>query len=341
MIPHNVWSVFRFEVRRTLTFSRIGTWLLLVLFPVFIISVMKYYEDSIDDEQFGRRDERPIEIAHAGVTVEIAWRDGRRVLTARYGSGPEERVVTGIIPNDLSRQEIATSYRDIINRLEADTDVEEQPRNEGVDDTVWGLVLLGLIPSVTTLLGLLLWATPLVQAELEGRTWIYVAVRPRGRVSVLFGKYLTAVAWTALAGWISCSICILIAEPYYALRLWATLMLIIGLACIGYGALYALIGVAIQRRAMVIAVAYTLIFEFLISFVPAVINQFTIQFRLRNLLVLLMGWRDLFPEDVGGAFLGDQPAWLHFVLLGTLILVLLVVASQLIQRLEYVTADEA
>ncbi len=50
---------------------------------------------------------------------------------------------------------------------------------------------------------------PLVHAELEGRTWIYLAVRPRGRVSVLLGKYLTAVAWTTLAGWTSTTICVL------------------------------------------------------------------------------------------------------------------------------------
>ena len=59
-----------------------------------------------------------------------------------------------------------------------------------VPDTVWGLILFGLIPEVITLFGLLLWVTPVVQAELEGRTWIYLAVRPRGRVSMLLGKYL-------------------------------------------------------------------------------------------------------------------------------------------------------
>ena len=44
---HGALAVFRFEVRRTLTPSRCAVWPMLMLFPVFIISVMKYYEDTI------------------------------------------------------------------------------------------------------------------------------------------------------------------------------------------------------------------------------------------------------------------------------------------------------
>ena len=218
------------------------------------------------------------------------------------------------------------------------------PDERKVPDTVWGLILFGLIPEVITLFGLLLWVTPVVQAELEGRTWIYLAVRPRGRVSLLLGKYLTAVTWTALAGCVSATICVQIAQPEEALRLWITMLALVGLACLGYGALYSLIGVLLHRRAMVIAVAYTLIFEFLVSLIPAVINKFTVQYRLRNLLVSFMDWRELLMQESGEAsdvLLGKEPPWLHVIILIGITIFLLAVAAQVIQRKEYATADEA
>ncbi len=144
-----------------------------------------------------------------------------------------------------------------------------------------------------------------------------------------------------MSGWVSVTVCVLIAQPQQALRLWATLIALVGLACLAYGALYSLIGVLLHRRAMVIAVAYTLIFEFLVSFVPAVINQFTVQFRLRNLLVDFMDWRSLFSKEASGILLGNQPAWLHVLTLLGVTLLLLAVATHFIQRQEYATAEEA
>jgi len=340
MIGHNTLAVFRFELRRTITLSRLGVWVLLVLFPIFIVSVMKYYEERFEGDVFGRRGERPIELQ--GVTIDLAFRHGRREATVQLKAVPGSPKIGPIpIPQEMSREELAEAYPRLVAEFLERRQRPAPSSEKKIDDTVWGWVLLGLIPGVTTLLGLLLWATPIVQAELESRTWGYVAVRPRGRASVLLGKYLTAVAWTTVAGWTSATVCILIAQPKYPLPLWSCFVVIVSLACAGYGALYSLIGVCIQRRAMVIAVAYTLIFEFLISFVPAVINQFTIQYRLRNLLVLLMGWRDMFPEDAGEVFLGNQPTWLHLVILASLTMAMLIASVQVIQRQEYVTAEEA
>ncbi len=64
-------------------------------------------------------------------------------------------------------------------RLQART----EPNFEPLDERVLGLVLYGLIPQVVCLLGLLLWVAPMLQAELEGRTWIYLAVRPGGKIA--------------------------------------------------------------------------------------------------------------------------------------------------------------
>ncbi len=264
MIGRRALAVFRFEFGRSLTVSRLTGWLVLVLFPVFLISIVKYYDVNAD----------PL----AGM------------------------------PH--------------------------------VTQPTWGTFLFGLIPEVITLLGLLLWATPVVHSELEGRTWIFVAVRPRGRVSILLGKYLAAVAWTVLAGWTSASVCILIIHPQHPWQLWLVINALVLLSSVAYGALYCMIGTLIQQRAMVIAVAYTLIFEFLISLVPALFNKLTISYRLRNLLFNWMSWRDQLDPNIR-VIMGDEPSWLHLVVLGCITVALLVAAIQIIQRTEYVTAREA
>lgn len=264
MTWRRVLAVFRFEFGRTVTLSRLLGWAVLVLFPVFLVSVLKYY-DLRADPQLG-------------------------------------------------------------------TPHVSQPG--------WCFFLFGLIPEVITLLGLLLWATPLVHAELEGRTWIFLAVRPRGRVSVLLGKYLAAITWTAMAGWTSTSICVAIVQPEHWFRVWVVLNVLVMLSCAAYGALFSLIGVLFHQRAMVIAVAYTLIFEFLISLVPALFNKFTISYRLRNLLVNWMPWKDL-VEDRIRMLLGDEANWFHLLILAGITFGLLAIATQVIQRTEYVTARDA
>ena len=92
---------------------------------------------------------------------------------------------------------------------------------------------------------------------------------------------------------------------------------------------------------MVIAVAYTLIFEFLVSMIPAVINKFTVQYRLRGLLFTWMDWRDLVSPEAGAVLLGTEPAWLHVLILCGGVVVILAVAVQLIQHKEYATVADA
>ena len=278
---HGALSVFRFELRRTMTPSRIAAWLMLVVFPILIVSIMKYYEPDFDPFPA----DQPV------------W---------STESGRENPLERGRYPS-----------------------------------TLWGAVLFGLVPEVITLFGLLLWVTPLVHAELEGRTWIYLAARPRGRVSVLLGKYLTAITWTAAAGWCSATACVLVARPDHALRLWATLIALVGLATVAYGAVYSLIAVWLHRRAMVVAVAYTLIFEFLVSLIPAVVNRLTVQYRLRNLLFDWMDWRRLLPSEAGVLLLGKQPPWVHLLVLAGIVVGVLALSAQVIQRKEYASATDA
>ncbi len=147
-----------------------------------------------------------------------------------------------------------------------------------------------LVPQVCCMLGLLLWATPAIQSELEGKTWIYISLRPSGKLAVLLGKYCLAVIWAGSASIISSWILAWLLGEDQWLQLGKTLSGLSILSCICYGALYLLIGVVVTKRAMITALTYSLVIEVAVSLVPATINQLTISYRLRSLLA---DWMEL------------------------------------------------
>jgi hypothetical protein len=93
---------------------------------------------------------------------------------------------------------------------------------------------------------------------------------------------------------------------------------------------------------MVLAVTYTLLFELVISFVPAVINKLTVQYRLRALLV---DWCELTfpPGDQADALslFGDAPPWQHVTILLTLVPTLLALAVVVARSSEFSSAAES
>ncbi|MDP6468761.1 MAG: hypothetical protein QF918_13520 [Pirellulaceae bacterium] len=220
-------------------------------------------------------------------------------------------------------------------RLEAETNSNFAPPPE----QILGIVLYGLIPQVVCLLGLLLWVAPVLQAELEGRTWIYLAVRPGGKFATIIGKYLNGIAWTASAALLGLTIGMLagrlhVSQPF---RLWCVMACLVCFSCFAYGAAYSVIGTLFHRRAMVVSVAYILIFEVVISNLPALINRFTVQHHLFNLLFRWMDWEP--PDDVQ-LLIGTQPAWHHVAALVLYTLVMLTAASLILRWRQYVTSDE-
>ena len=183
-------------------------------------------------------------------------------------------------------------------------------------------LLFALIPMLVAMLGTLLWTTPAISAELERKSWIYLAVRPHGSLPVVIGKYLTAVTWVFPPAILGLTIAVLLAglSTWTEVgRVWWTMLRLVLLSVPAYGAIYLLIGVLLPRRAMTFAVAYTLIFELVISFVPAVINKLTVQYRLRSLLV---EWCELSligpngrPLSTSLTVIGTEPAWQHVLIL--------------------------
>jgi hypothetical protein len=113
---------------------------------------------------------------------------------------------------------------------------------------------------------------------------------------------------------------------------------LIGFSSIGYGALFVFIGTLFHRRAMVVAVAYTVISEFTVTLIPAVINQLTFAYHMRCLLIDWMGWT--VPPDAKPLFFGDEPAWQHILTMLGITTGLLIASGVVLHVREYITAEE-
>jgi ABC-type transport system involved in multi-copper enzyme maturation permease subunit len=198
------------------------------------------------------------------------------------------------------------------------------------------VALFVLIPEMLCLMSILLWATPVIHAEVEGKTWAYLAVRPAGKGPILLGKYLAAVAWTGALALVSLTISVAIIHPENgSLFTWLVFARLIVFSCFAYSAIFVLLGVVFLRRGMLAAVAYTVVFEVLVAFIPAVINQFTVQYHLRCLLIQSM------PEvaqNLRGLF-GDNPWWQHVLILAAMTVVALSVAAAVLRQRELVRGD--
>jgi hypothetical protein len=202
----------------------------------------------------------------------------------------------------------------------------------------WGLMLYFLVPEVVCLLGLLLWATPVISTEIEGQTWIYLALRRSGRSFVLLGKYLTAVLWSVSAALVSISICAIVMGPAGGWKVWWVMCVLSVLSCFAHASLYVLIGTVFFRRTMVAAVFYTMAVEYGLALVPAVANKLTINYRLRGLLADWTQWRGArsIAEDV----LGKESTSTHLVALAIISGILLAIAVLRLSHAELPTQQE-
>ena len=213
------------------------------------------------------------------------------------------------------------------------------PSNEPVS-----IVTYILCPGVVSILGVFLWATPWLSSELEGRSWVYLAVRPGGARAVLFGKYLAAVTWTIPAGLIASTLCVLIlASSDWLSLIWIQWRLVV-LSCCSYGAVFALIGTLFPKRAMVVGVFFTVLFEVVMALIPAAVNLLTVQFRLRCLFVRWLDWdASILPrrDVVFVAYFGDQSAAWHLGILIAMTLGLLAAAAILVNTREFTAETES
>ncbi|MCU0707452.1 MAG: hypothetical protein MUF23_04085 [Pirellula sp.] len=237
-------GVARYEVLRSMTPIRIGLWVAMVVFPVFLILVAAF---SAEEPRFARSEQ----------------------------------------------------YQSVMS-----------------------ILFFVLLPEIVTILGMLLWATPIVNAEMEGQTWIYAVIRPEGRRAMVLGKYAIAVLWTTTCGWAAATIAIPFVGFAEPLRVWLVMLALCFLSSVAHGALFALIGVLVQRRSMVLAFFYAAVVEGVLGWIPAVINKFTIAYRIRSLMA---SWLDIPLNEFmrTSELVSDGVSdWVHiaWLLIGTAIL---------------------
>lgn len=196
-----------------------------------------------------------------------------------------------------------------------------------------------LVVQVGCMMGLLLWATPAIGSELEAQTWIYLALRPHGKLATLLGKYVVASSWTASAGLVSAVGVAFFSRYPEPWLLAGALMFLVLVSSLCYAALYILIGVVFSARATVVAVVYTLLFEGVLSTIPATINKFTVCYRLR---AILSDWVDL--VEVSSAveeLFGHEPAGQHLACLAAYTVVVLGIALVVVRYKEFPVSTEA
>ena len=204
------------------------------------------------------------------------------------------------------------------------------------------LIIIFLV-TIVCVLSLLLWATTNVYSDLEGKSWIFLATRPRGRIAVLLGKYIAAVVQAFVIAEIAIALSILLtpggtfSDPT---QFWISLSGVILIACFVYGAILSLIGTLFYRRAMVIGAGYLIAVELLLANVPALVCNFTVRRHLFDLGVRWIGW--FFPgaDSMYRIQYGWYPQWVNLAALGAMAVVALMVACHIVQTREYLTADE-
>lgn len=207
--------------------------------------------------------------------------------------------------------------------------------------------LIIFLTSLVCLLSLLLWATPNVYAELEGRGWGFVASRPGGRVAIYLGKYAAAVILSFSLSLLALSLSILVADRLNLIsepkQLWGSLAAIFLLASLCYGAIFSMLGTIVFKRAMVVAAGYLVGSEFFIASIPALIGKLTLRFHLQELGIHWIGF--FLPVDnepeYRMIFGPAMPVWIHLVALFAAAAITLIVGAIVITHRQYITSDES
>lgn len=203
-----------------------------------------------------------------------------------------------------------------------------------------------LLVAIVCLLSLLLWATPNVSSELEGKSWSFIASRPGGRVSVLLGKFLASFFVSFGISLVAITLCVLLTDRLLggvdSVRQWAALSGVYMLGCMVYSAIFSLFGTLFIKRSMVVAAGYLIGSDVVLAFIPgALINKLTIRFHLQEIGLNWIGWFVPIPENDYRIAYGEAwPIWLHVSVILMVVLSTLAFGAWVVVNREYITADD-
>jgi len=220
-------------------------------------------------------------------------------------------------------------------------------RGSSVAGDVGQYMLLALVFLVALIcvLMLLLWATPNVHSELEGKTWHFLVVRPGGRIACFLGKYFVAVSVSFATTLISLSGCMLVVQGYGGVEdpLYTLVCLagVYGLACIVYGAIFSLIGTIFIKRAMVVGAGFLIGVEGILAILPAVVSKVTMSYHLRETGLNWLGWFVPYSKSEYRFQFGPEwPVWIHIVCIAVMTVLALITGMIVITNRQYITSEE-
>ena len=207
------------------------------------------------------------------------------------------------------------------------------------------LFALVFLVALVCLLMLLLWATPNVHSELEGKTWHFLVVRPGGRIGCFLGKYLVSVSVSFLTALVSLVGCVFVVDGYGGMEdplyTMGCLSAVYGLACIVYGAIFSFIGTIFVKRAMLVGAGFLIGVEGILASIPAVVSKITMSYHLREIGLAWLGWFVPYPKsEYRFAFGSPWPVWMHIACILLMTIVALIAGMIVISNRQYITSEE-
>jgi hypothetical protein len=202
------------------------------------------------------------------------------------------------------------------------------------------IYLFAIYPWILALLFALLYGPALLGAELENKTLTYLFTRPVSRWKFVFGKYLAVIFILIPAMGLSLFISWLFLERPGGWNLFAANLLASCGGILAYNALFTLLGFLVPRRAVVLSLIYAGVFEVALSFVPALVNNLTVNYYLRSIVFELVDIQ--LPEEAASAIRlwGGASLTTSLCFLAGVTLVSLWLSSSMAARREYVIAEQ-
>lgn len=206
-------------------------------------------------------------------------------------------------------------------------------------------LLIIVLVSIVGLLAQLLWATSNVYTELEGKSWIFIASRPRGRIALFLGKYLAAIVFTFAVCFVAISLCLAIRTYLFVTEVnpvntWIGMNGAMLIGCAIYSAVFSVIGTVFQKRAMVFAAGYIILSEAILANVPAIIGRLSARFHLQAIAAEWIGWFHPLPEEQFHVLFGQSSIWFHLGCIGGATIFLLTIGCFIVMTREYLTTEE-
>ena len=207
-------------------------------------------------------------------------------------------------------------------------------------------LLILILVSIVAILAQLLWATTNVYSELEAKSWIFLASRPRGRIALFLGKYLSSVLFSFTVCSIAISLCLILrtyirsteVNPFLT---WLGMLGSAFLGCMTYSAIFSVFGTIFHKRAMVFGAAYIIFSEIVMANVPAIISNFTARFHLQLITAKWVGWFLPIPEKQFIQIYGEPYFGFNLACIIGAILLLLAAGCVIVTSREYITSEEA